>query len=76
MMKRYLNLSGESGVRAYLPGPDAIAVEFLDGSVYLYTSDSAGIDTIAHMLELAERGRGLSAYISQHVGDAYAQKLR
>lgn len=76
MMKQYLNLSGDSGVRAYLPGPDAIAIEFLDGSVYLYTSDSAGIDTIARMLELAERGRGLSAYISQHVGDAYAQKLR
>lgn len=76
MMKPYSNLSGDSDVRAYLPGPDAIAIEFVDGSVYLYTVGSAGAEAVATMGRLAERGRGLSAYISQHVRDAYAEKLR
>jgi len=75
-MKPYRNLSGRSGVRAYQPGPGAIAVEFVDGSVYLYTQASAGAAAIARMLELAQAGRGLSTYISRHVQDRYAEQLR
>lgn len=76
VLRPYPNLNGDSGVRAYLPGPDAIAIEFVDGSVYLYTAQSAGAEAIATMVELAESGRGLSTYISQHVREAYAEKLR
>lgn len=75
-MKPYRNLSGRSGVRAYRTGPDAIAVEFADGSVYLYTRASAGAAAIARMRELAEAGRGLSTYISRHVRERYAERLR
>jgi len=75
-MKPYRNLSGRSGVRAYQPGPGAIAVEFADGAVYLYTRDSAGAAAVARMLELARAGRGLSTYISRHVRERYAERLR
>lgn len=72
----YLNLSGDSGVRGYAIGPQAIAVEFADGSVYLYSADSAGAEAIARMHELARGGRGLNTYINRHVRQAYAERLR
>lgn len=72
----YLNLNGDSGVRGYAIGPRAIAVEFADGSVYLYTADSAGAEAIARMRELAREGRGLNTYINRYVRDAYAERLR
>lgn len=72
----YLNLSGDSGVRGYAIGPQAIAVEFADGSVYLYTADSAGAEAIARMHELARGGRGLNTYINRYVHDGYAERLR
>jgi hypothetical protein len=76
LFQPYLNLSGDSGVRGYAIGPQAIAVEFADGSVYLYTDDSAGTEAIARMHELARSGRGLNTYINRCVRDAYAQRLR
>lgn len=75
-MQRYANRSGHSGVVAYELGADAITVKFTGGDRYLYTEDSAGAIHIARMRELAESGRGLSTYISQHVGDRYARKWR
>jgi len=75
-MQRYANRSGQSGVVAYELGADAITVKFTGGDRYLYTQDSAGAVHIARMRELAENGRGLSTYISQHVRDRYARKLR
>ncbi|MBN7136979.1 hypothetical protein A7A76_19755 [Lysobacter enzymogenes] len=75
-MTPYRNLSGRSGVRAYRAELDAISVEFVDGSVYRYTRASAGAAALARMLELARAGRGLSTYISRHVGEGYAERLR
>lgn len=74
-MQRYANRSGHSGVVAYELGADSITVKFTGGDRYLYTQDSAGAVHIARMRELAENGRGLSTYISQHVRDRYARKL-
>ncbi|WP_137174788.1 hypothetical protein [Massilia sp. HP4] len=74
-MQRYANRSGHSGVLAYELGADSITVKFTGGDRYLYTQDSAGAVHIARMRELAESGRGLSTYISQHVRDRYARKL-
>lgn len=74
-MQRYANRSGHSGVVAYELGADSITVKFTGGDRYLYTEDSAGAVHIARMRELAESGRGLSTYISQHVRDRYASKL-
>lgn len=75
-MERYGNLSGDSGVVAYEIGEDAIAVEFREGHVYLYTTASAGAANVAEMQRLARAGRGLSSYIARVVRNGYARKLR
>lgn len=75
-MDRYKNLNGNSGVVAYEIGEDSIAVEFLEGHVYLYTTVSAGAANIAEMQRLAPTGRGLSSFIARVVRDRCAEKLR
>jgi len=74
-MKRYRNLAGDSGVRAYDIGAGSITVRFDNGATYVYTEQSTGRDHVAEMQRLAETGRGLSSYISREVGDRYARRL-
>lgn len=74
-MKRYRNVSGDSGVVAYELGADSIAVKFVDGRTYLYTAASAGAGNIAAMQQLAKAGRGLSTFISRVVKERYAQRF-
>ena len=74
-MQRYRNLGGESGVVAYDIDAGQIIVQFRNGDRYLYTEDSAGAANVARMQELAKAGRGLSAFISQHVHDRYERKM-
>ena len=64
----------DSGIVSYECGPDWIDVRFRSGARYKYTAASDGLHNIEEMQRLAERGQGLSAYISQHVHDAYARK--
>ena len=73
-MTEYKNLSGESGIIAYEIGSDFIRLQFEDKEVYLYTEDSTGIEHIAKMKELAEKGRGLNTYVNQHVRKNYETK--
>lgn len=75
-MKRYKNLSGESGVTGYDMSEDAITVYFLDGSAYLYDAVKPGLRTVQHMHKLAEHGRGLNSFINLNVKKDYARKLR
>lgn len=75
-MTRYRNLSGNSGVLAYKIGEDYIIVEFQEGGTYLYNYKRPGKNKVERMKELAIAGRGLSTYISRHVKDNYASKLR
>ncbi len=75
-MERYRNLGGDSGVVAYELGDDSIAVEFSDGSLYLYTYQSAGSHNIEEMKVLAVAGRGLNSFINNNVRKKYASKLR
>ena len=71
-MKKYRNLSGFSGVSAYEIQADAILVRFLDSArVYRYSRKSAGKAHVDEMKRLAETGRGLATYISQHAQDLY-----
>lgn len=65
-MQRYRNLSGKSGIAAYAIASDALIVRFVNGSVYRYTRASAGARHLSTMIELAQSGRGLATYISQH----------
>ncbi len=74
-MERYRNLSGDSGVTAFEILPDGLEVEFVNGSVYLYTVDVAGSRHIAAMKKRALAGRGLSTWISQE-NPSYTKRIR
>ena len=65
-MRPYANLSGDSGILAYEPGPTFIRVQFRSGAPYVYTYESVGRDNVERMKELAVAGRGLGTFISQH----------
>lgn len=69
-----LHSDSDSGIVTYECGPDWIDVRFLSGARYKYTAASAGMHNIEAMQRLAERGKGLSAYINEYVHDAYARK--
>ena len=75
-MERYRNVGGNSGIAAYEIAPDSITVQFKDGSIYLYTNQSAGSANIEHMKQLARAGQGLNSFISRVVKKGYARKLR
>lgn len=75
-LHRYPNRSGDSGVAGYAARRTAIAVEFADGRVYLYSYDVPGRRHVERMKSLATEGTGLSAYISRHVGKRFAARLR
>lgn len=73
-MKPYKNISGKSGVWAYLIGPDWIKVKFgRNGETYTYSYRSAGIEHVERMKVLAEAGKGLATYINRHVRDLYEE---
>lgn len=74
-MKRYGNLTGDSGVLAWEAGKDYIIIKFRGGDRYLYTNAATGERHVKQMKQLAAEGRGLSTYISQHVRDRYAKKI-
>ena len=75
-MKKYTDITGESGVTAYQESENFIAVEFNHESVYLYTYTSAGKTAVEQMKKLAAAGKGLSTYISQKVKDKYETKMK
>jgi hypothetical protein len=75
-METYANYGGNSGVAAYEASRGSILVKFKDGSAYEYTNESAGAGNIETMIELAQSGQGLNTFISQHVRDLYARKVR
>ena len=73
-MKRYRNLSGNTGVIAYEIRPHAIDVQFAGGDIYVYSYASAGPEQVEEMKRRALAGRGLATFISQHVQHAYESK--
>jgi len=62
-------------VVAYALMPDAIAVQFNDGRVYLYSHDCPGRRHVSRMKAIAREGQGLATYISRHVGNRFAARL-
>ncbi len=72
-MKRYANLSGDSGVEAYQITAVSILVRFRDRpEPYEYRSTGrAGPEKVARMKALAEAGRGLATYISRYAHDDF-----
>jgi len=75
-MHSYKNADHDTGVIAYEINKDSIAIQFKDGSLYVYTAKSAGPKAISQMKTLAKKGEGLTTYINQHVRENYQSKLR
>jgi hypothetical protein len=73
-MKRYRNLNGHSGVRAYECGRGYIRVRFANDETYVYDGTAPGARDVARMQALAAAGRGLSTYIARNVRERYARK--
>ncbi len=75
-MKKYLNISGESGIEAYEIGTDYIIVKFNNGAIcnYLYTYNSTGKENVDKMKQLAEDGSGLNSFISRFIRNRYEKK--
>ena len=74
-MKRYRDVSGDSGVAFYDYGDVWIDVVFKSSNViYRYTNASAGARRIRDMKRLADAGNGLSTYISQHIRENYESR--
>ncbi|MCD8265226.1 MAG: hypothetical protein LUD02_14630 [Tannerellaceae bacterium] len=71
-MQPYKNLSGRSGVRAYVIGADYILVLFIRGNrVYNYTYTKAGVQHVENMKRLAELGKGLNTYINKYARELF-----
>lgn len=73
-MKRYLNLSGDSGVTDYEIGEDFIRVRFKGPHQYMYSYSAPGHAEVETMKKLALEGRGLATFISQFVRERYAKR--
>ena len=71
-MKRYGNVSGQSGITRYKTGPDYIEVEFSNDRIYLYNYKSTGENNVEYMKQLAEAGSGLSTFISKIIKGNYS----
>ncbi|MEO6137483.1 MAG: hypothetical protein ABIP11_02310 [Luteimonas sp.] len=69
---RYREVSRHPGVVAYALLPEAIAVEFDQGGVYVYSHDCPGRRHVSRMKLLAEQGHGLSSYINRHIRNRFA----
>lgn len=63
-MKPYLNPN--SGIEAFDPVATSIRIRFKGGKTYEYSSPPLAITHIERMKQLAEAGKGLNTYISQH----------
>lgn len=66
-MQPYKNSGNLSWISAFEIGEDYIKVQFIDGVIRLYTTNSVGSKHIQKMKELAISGKGLYNYIVRHV---------
>lgn len=74
-MRIYANLDGRSSIEGYDEAYDSITVYFTDGSAYEYTYDSAGVDNVEEMKELAHSGEGLNSFIMRNVRNGYSRRV-
>jgi hypothetical protein len=73
----YNSRNPSSGIANYEILDTSIALEFVGGKYrYIYDAAKPGPIHLHAMIRLAEQGRGLATYVSQHVGDNYAAKIK
>lgn len=66
-MERYSNLRGNSPIIGYEIESTRITVWFKGGKPYSYSYVSAGASNVEIMKQLAQKGSGLSAFITRNV---------
>ena len=64
-MNSYGNHGGQSNIVGYENSESSIKVNFSDGSVYEYTDQSCGKETVRIMQRFAGSGVGLNGFISR-----------
>lgn len=74
-MPIYKDTDGDSGVYSYDIGNGSITVTFSKGGSYLYDGSAPGATHVTAMIDLAQSGNGLNAYINKYVRGNYAAKL-
>jgi hypothetical protein len=74
-MPIYKDIDGDSGVHSYDIGDNSITVTFTKGGSYLYNGSNPGPTHVNAMIDLAQSGNGLNAYINKHVRKNFAAKL-
>lgn len=67
MIIKYSNLRGNSPIVSYEIEPTRIIVWFKGGKPYSYSYASAGANNVEIMKDLAQKGAGLSAFITRNV---------
>ena len=73
-MQKYMNLGGDSGAEQFEIGKDFIKVKFYKNpKVYTYSYESAGIEKVERMKELALSGQGLNEYINRYAKYDYVK---
>ena len=72
-MQSYSNKGGNSNIVGYESGDRFIKIKFADGSVYEYTTESCGENTLSQMKSFAYSGVGLNGFISRNKPN-YASK--
>lgn len=71
-MEQYLNLSGNSPVTHYQINDDNITVWFKGNpKAYIYPEYLTGSHHLTQLKSNAQRGKGLSAYITKNVRDKF-----
>jgi len=75
-MKRYKNMSGNSGILAYEIDNNSITIQFRVGGIYLYNTRRPGGYLLEQMKSLAISGVGLNTFINKYIRKNYDKKLR
>jgi hypothetical protein len=75
-VKYYENRSRTSPIVAYDFGENSITVKFIDGSVYLYTNETAGDANVEQMKKYAVIGHGLNGFITRFLKKGAGVKIQ
>lgn len=70
-MERYSNKRGNSPITHYQIENEKIIIWFIGGKSYTYSYNGAGKYHVEQMKILAQKGSGLSAYVTQNVKFEY-----
>ena len=74
-MNTYRNISGKSGIVGFNILQNGILVKFTSGTIYEYTFESAGKNTIDIIRNLAMTGIGLNGFLVREANRVKPYKL-